>query len=502
MKEIISQEQVNAPKSLAEKVAYFYQKLNFKLAWVTKTPPRCLDLIEKHIRHADEEGLNPEKYVKPFDVLKKKDSLSLKEQALLDKEITQAILQFTSDAHGERFDPRQFHGSIKLQAYIPPYLEKLINAIQDNQLCAWVSDIVPKNEEYLLLKKALKFFKIVQEKHPSWYQIKRTELLKIGMRHEDVATLRRQLYALGFLKNLGKDPQEFDQEVQTSLIAFQKRHGLEETGVVGPQTLPFLNLSPEERIKKILVNLERWRWMPIEKGTKYVLINKASFRLLAIEDGLMKLDEPVIIGRIYQKTPTFIAPIISLTLNPNWTAPHSIASGSLLRKIKKDPSYLEKKGFIVYKRGTRDEVPLTSIDWSEISGRRFPFTLYQRKGAQNALGQVRINVDNSYRIFIHGTPSKKEFEKSVRTFSAGCVRMREPLKLASFLLANHKDWPKEKILATTQSGQTVTINLSNTVPAYFKYFTVWVNRDGNIYFYDDVYKHDHKLWEAIKESNS
>jgi murein L,D-transpeptidase YcbB/YkuD len=207
-------------------------------------------------------------------------------------------------------------------------------------------------------------------------------------------------------------------------------------------------------------------------------------------------NEPAQVGKPYRKTPVFREDITYLELNPTWTVPPTILAKDILPKVKKDPSYLQKKNMQVLTRDGKVVDP-DSIDWSSISARGFPYILRQTPGPHNALGRVKFMFPNSHMVYLHDTPSKELFKRSNRAFSSGCIRVRNPYRLAELLLQDEDNWSLEKVEAAIDTLKQQRVKLPEPVPVLLLYWTVNIDSDGIIYFKDDIYARDAKVLTGL-----
>jgi murein L,D-transpeptidase YcbB/YkuD len=326
--------------------------------------------------------------------------------------------------------------------------------------------------------------------------------LHAGDHDPRVSLLRRRLIDLGDLDvTLEEAPYRFDQRVEEAVRHFQRRHGLEEDGIVGPETLSELNLPLEQRVRQIELNLERWRWIPHELGRRYILVNIAGYQLYAVENQHRRLEMRVVVGRNYRRTPVFSGKMTYMVLNPEWNVPGSIAVKDILPKVKEDPSYLQRMGFKVYASWQDDAAVINpaEIDWSSISSRNFGFRLVQAPGPQNALGRIKFMLPNKYAVYLHDTPSQQLFQQARRGFSSGCIRVEKPFELAAYVLQGQEGWTEEKLIAGVKSGEKRIIGLQETVPVHLLYWTAWVDEEGKLNFRKDIYKRDEPLDRALRE---
>ena len=360
--------------------------------------------------------------------------------------------------------------------------------------------LLPNQLGYAQMKEALTRYQDMA-KNGGWSNVSLGKVLKVGDSDERVIELRKRLSAdhPELMGDAVADLQKFDEALEKAVILFQKRHGLEQDGVVGPKSIKAMNVSVEDRLAQIEINLERWRWLPGDLGDRFILVNIANFDLKVIEDNKIIQKHKVIVGKDYRRTPIFSDKISYLVLNPTWTVPRSIATKDKLKLIKRDPSYLTRKNFSVYEGWGANQVALDplEIDWSKVTRRNFRYRLVQGPGEGNALGQVKFMFPNKFSVYLHDTPSRELFNETSRAFSSGCIRVHDPLRLAELLLSNKDDWTRDKIDNVVASGNLKTVRLKKKVPVHLLYWTSWVDDDGTLAFRDDIYNRDKAILESM-----
>jgi murein L,D-transpeptidase YcbB/YkuD len=256
-------------------------------------------------------------------------------------------------------------------------------------------------------------------------------------------------------------------------------------------------------VQQILVNMERWRWMPEDLGERHVLVNMAGFELDFVENGNPVLNMRVVVGRPYRQTPAFTGRISYLQFHPYWTVPRIIAVEDLLPKFSENPDQLVKDGYRLFDGPDDDsEIDPASVDWFSLGRHNFPYRLRQDPGPKNALGRVKFMFPNRFAIYMHDTPSRSLFERSVRSFSSGCIRVEKPIELAVRLLENKKGWDLDRINAAIDSGETMTVGLPAPIPVHLTYLTAWTAEDGEIHFRGDLYGRDRRLARALFDKAS
>ncbi|HUY67893.1 MAG TPA: L,D-transpeptidase family protein, partial [Alphaproteobacteria bacterium] len=281
----------------------------------------------------------------------------------------------------------------------------------------------------------------------------------------------------------------------------QARHGFAADGSAGPHTLAALDVSRAARLTQIRANMERWRHMPEDfPPARYVMVNITDASVAVVEDGRPAYDGLAIVGRPDRKTPFIDSTIRSMIINPAWHVPANIARKDILPKLRKDPHYLEKLGFTI---DDPDDPYGQHIDWKALKDQAFDFRLRQGPGKLNSLGRLKFDFTNDFAVYMHGTPHQALFAKERRMLSSGCVRLRDPEKVAAILLAgNEGDWDDAHIEAAIASGKTRWLAIADPIPVFFVYWTAFPDAEGNIQFRDDLYGYDDFLMDSLREEEN
>ncbi len=328
-----------------------------------------------------------------------------------------------------------------------------------------------------------------------WPLIPGTRMMRPNDTDERVPALRKRLRATGELsgKAGGWDDYGFDSTVEAAVMKFQERNGLRPTGRVDKMTLEALNITADQRLDQLRLNRNRiveLLQQPPEE--RYVLVNAAAYQLEAVERYQVVQRHRVISGRPERPTPTLRATIKGLNFFPYWKVPDSVAQLDLIPRLRKEPEYLAKEQIRVISGDFNGpEIDSTAIDWNMADAKTIKFR--QDPGPQNALGLVRIDMQNPEGVYMHDTPMKQLFQQRMRPFSAGCVRVQDVFKLVEWIARYEPGWENPgQVEAVLRSGQALDVALTRPVPVYFTYITAWAERDGTVQFRADVYDRDGK----------
>jgi murein L,D-transpeptidase YcbB/YkuD len=372
----------------------------------------------------------------------------------------------------------------------------VLDALSSGRLREAVERVRPDYWWYKNARAALAEYRGLADRG-GWETIPAGPTLKPGMKSPRVVALRKRLAVTGELSGQPLDSEAFDEPLAGAVKEFQARHRIAADGVVAAGTLAELNVPVEKRILQIRINLERARWVLGElKDAPLVIVDVAGFEVVYMRQRSVVWRSKVQIGKPYRQTPIFKSKIDHVVFNPTWTVPPGIFAKDILPAVKRDPGYLKSKGLDILDRNGRKIDP-ASIDWAAQSASRFPYTLRQEPGPDNALGRVKIMFPNPYLVYLHDTPSKALFEKEERAFSSGCMRVERPLELAELVLNDAATWNAQSIAKVIEAGQTQTVRLKQPVTVLIMYWTIDPTVPGHTAFKRDPYKRDPPLEKAI-----
>lgn len=323
-----------------------------------------------------------------------------------------------------------------------------------------------------------------------WPKVSGTQKIEPGDKGPRVREVAERLLVTGELSVMGADPELYDPALEIAVKAFQKAHGLNDDGVIGKRTIEEMNVSAEQRLKMVLLNLDRMRAESPDMENRFVFVNIPSTELRVIENGVTTYDANAIVGKPSRKTPLLKSVIFQAKLNPDWSVPARIAAIDMLRHELDEPGYFASKNVRVYTSDGRQIDPRT-VNWREVKNSGyFPYRLKQDAGPENALGPMKLDFQNDHSVFIHGTSAPKLFAKENRFFSSGCVRVDDPLGLATFLLRDDTSWTRQRVEDVVKGGKTTYAKLVRPIPLHIVYMTAWVDEQGVANFRRDVYDRD------------
>ena len=357
----------------------------------------------------------------------------------------------------------------------PPVFDPLpgfADAVKRDRIAAWFAALPPPYSGYDGLKAGLERYRGIVAAG-GWPALAAGPDIGMGASGPRVIALRTRLAVEDTdVPATGS----FDAKLLESVRRAQRRYGLNPTGTVSTQTLAALNVPAQARVRQIMANMERWRWLPQDLPRDRIQVNIAA-AVLTVFDG----DQPVmsmraVTGRPGDETPMLSSTIHSVVINPPWNVPTSIATKELWPKEKASPGYFRRNGFRV------------------IDGTR----LQQKAGDQSALGRYKFDFDNAFSVYLHDTPSRAKFASFSRLASHGCVRLEKPADLAELLLKGDPAWTPEAIAATVDKGDTVRARLSKPVSVYLLYWTAFASGNGQMNFRDDPYGWDATLAAKIE----
>jgi len=481
-----------------------YEPAEYAPAWLQNNEPssQALAMISR-FNSAVQNGLEPEDYdASRWDGRLQALKSSNGDPAGYDVALSVCAMRYISDLHIGRINPR--HLSFDLDVDHKKYdlahfvREQLLTA---TDVPAVLDSVEPPFPGYRRTEQALAtYLKIMRDDDGEKLPIPKKPI-EPGQTYAGVPRLTRLLRLVGDLPS-NADPNGsdvYDSSLADAVKHFQRRHGLETDGRLGPATVKELNVPLTQRVRQLQLTLERWRWLPSEFSAPPIIVNVPDFRLRAL-DGSNKVsfDMRVVVGKALRtQTPVFSRDMQFVVLRPFWNVPPSILRGEIIPAIRRDRDYIAKKNYEVIRMdgkivtsGAISNEVLAQLQAGKLAVR-------QRPGTSNALGLIKLMFPNDYNVYLHSTPAPELFARTRRDFSHGCIRVEKPAELAAWALRNNPGWTLERIQEGMDHGpDNVTVNLTQRVPVFIVYGTALAYENNEVHFYDDIYGHDARLAAA------
>lgn len=478
-------------------VISFYTRRNYQLGWFNSTGITCgatnfYAQLKSYSLDFEDTSLNSkllDSLMLLFESNPKQFLLSQKHLQQLDVLLTVKFFDYAHKVYG---------GTTKkasdLEWFIPrkkKNYQVLLDSLVSSELCKNLQE--PINQYYIRLRIQLKQYRTIQKQGGFPFIETSKKIVALGQNDSSLIQVKHYLVLTGDWASNDRTPIFTDSLLQ-ALTNFQYRMGLKETGKITPETIIELNKPIELRIKQMMVNIERLRWIPVQLEKQYILVNIPAFKLHVFEAGKPIWSTNVVVGKEVRQTSIFRGNLSQVILNPYWGVPTSIVRNEILPRLKKNPAYLENNDMEVFSGSTI--IDPSTINWAAYKG-NVPFDIRQKPGNNNALGKMKFMFPNNYHIYLHDTPSKSLFGESSRAFSHGCIRVENPRWLAYYLSKNNEAWTKDRIDETLETDTQIGIRIVPTVPVYIVYFTAWVDDKGLLNFRNDLYHLDTKLADEI-----
>lgn len=486
---------VNADKSLSPEAKQFYANNKFQPIWVgSKNKARMKALINA-VSTASEHGLPTAQY----QILELKSALSKArgtDGAAAEAFATKIFLKYAHDLSSGVLEPKKVDKEIAVQ---PPRRSELalLDAISRSSPSGFFKALAPKHPEYArLIKEKRRLEKILGQ---GGYGPKvPVATLKPGTSSKNITKMRARLSALGYGR-LGADP-AFDDRLKKVVQQFQTDYGLSVDGVAGPGTIKVMNTSAEHRLRQVLVNLERERWMNRARGKRYIVVNLADFSFNLYDNDRVSFTSATVIGKVAKdRTPEFHDEMTHMVVNPTWHVPRSIAGKEYLPILKKDPGFLARRGMRMVGSNGKAVNP-ANVNLADYNEKNFPYRIKQKSSKGNALGLVKFIFPNKYNIYLHDTPSKSLFKRETRAFSHGCIRVQKPFEFAYKLLDKQTSDPEGAFKGWLKTGREQYVNLEQPVPVYLNYRTAFFKENGRVNYRKDIYGRDKTIFNALSKA--
>ena len=471
----------------------FYEERGMRTIWLrgaTDFQPRAkaaLDLLQNSWTH----GLNPENYHVPrlMEMAAMKGGMDRKQFDLL---LSDGVIRYARDLTGMRGKHNPNDRADKYWRQPMDAQQILEEVVESGDPVNKLKTLEPNGKLYQALREELVMLGgMLQNDKP----VKIPAGFKPGQSHADIVTMREKIGSMASVTH----PEIYDDELASEIMKLQRSYGQRADGILRAETLSAINRPVKDKMMQIIANMERLRWMEQGRPDRYILVNIPSASLWAVEDGEVKMEMPVIIGKTARPTYSFKTEITGVRFNPNWTVPPTIKNKDFLPMLQQDPEALNKRGIRITYQGQL--VDPTKVDWSTVTSKGLSqVKMIQNPGDDNPLGKVRVIMENPYNIYLHDTNHRELFDADERALSSGCIRVQQPEKLADFILKDNKEWSWNGMQKMIDSGRMRDVKSEHTTPVYITYQTIWLDSEGKLIYGRDVYGQDANLGEILKKA--
>lgn len=453
--------------TLAARMRSFYNARNFEFAWLDSHGPVEQAAAFRSLYNYSKDSISNKSLDRRLDDLMEEDSLNIKAS---DRQMVSMELQLTWRLINYF---REKNGSIAQLEYMIPTQRYPVMVLADSMLQA-SSRLFPA---IAVMKDPLQTYR-EYVRNGGWAPVSEVKKgLKKGQSSPEIIPIKKRLFITGELKT-NDSSALFTEELEAAVNRFRNSNGYTQNGVLNDTVIHALNVPAEARLQQLLVNMERMKWIPETPAGKLIIVNIPAFRLHVTNGSQHLFDMDIVVGKEGHSTTMFSGELNQVVFSPYWNIPRSIVRKEILPAIARNKHYLASKHMEV--TGTANGLPV----------------IRQLPGAHNALGRVKFLFPNSYHIYFHDTPEKGLFNRDNRAYSHGCIRLKDPVKMAQFVLEDSPQWTNGKIDSAMNSGKQKFVVVKHPVPVIITYFTAW-STDGQLYFAPDVYGHDAVFKEKL-----
>ncbi|WP_343669930.1 L,D-transpeptidase family protein [Chitinophaga sp.] len=456
--------------NLANRLRSFYNARNFEYAWL------------------DTSGLNEQAYGfrslydYSVDTSETNKALEYRLNALMNNEqdsttnivktelqLTQRFITYFLNAHKDDKDAvKIMEHYVPMQKYDVLQLADIVTSgkgYHSTDIHNMYGDLTKELEKYTAIAKKGSWDTIPVDKKKKY---------KKGDTSAVIAAIKHRLQVTGELA--GQDTTGvFDDALEAAVNQFEGTHGHTPKGIITDTLIREMNAPAVTIVEKLLINMERMRWIPPLPQGRLIMVNIPEFMLHAWNGKNKDFDMAVVVGKEGKGTTSFSGDLNQVVFSPYWNLPRSIIKEEVLPAIRRNPNYLSSHHMEV--TGERNGVPV----------------IRQVPGKDNPLGRVKFLFPNNFNIYFHDTNQKELFNKDQRAYSHGCIRLADPVKMANYLLHDQPEWTAEKIDSAMNSGKEKYVRVKHPVPVMITYYTTWIGADGQLHVVEDIYDHDRKM---------
>lgn len=483
-----------AEASADDVVAGFYRDRAYAPLWTGVGDALRREALLNTLSRAGEHGLPTSRYDAAALIVALRSAKTEGDRARVEHALTRAFLDYARDVSSGALDPKTVDKTIVRDLARPDPLALLAAVLTDDPARV-LRDLSPRAPQYAQLMRA-KLDLEGQIATGGWGPELAERALGPGDSGPAVVALRDRLVRMGYLAPGAM--QTYDARIEAAVRRFQLDHGIEADGRVAGRTLEEINVTPQMRLRSVVVAMERMRWLgDAPLGDRHIWVNLPDFTARIVDHGKVTFETRAVIGKDVpdQHTPEFSDVMDHMVINPSWGVPRSIIVKEYLPLLQRNPNAVSHLQ-VIDNRGR--VVPRGAVNFAAYSARSFPFGLRQPPSDSNALGKVKFMFPNEHNIYLHDTPAKNLFSHEVRAYSHGCIRLADPFDFAHALLALQSDDPRGEFERHLNSGRETRVELEQPIPVHLVYFTAFPGAKGQMTYRRDVYGRDAGLLQALE----
>lgn len=477
------------PTAAGDAVRRFYRSRGWAPIWVSagaiaSSVGPVIDALEAAADH----GLNPADY-RAADLRAMLAATEPQRLAAFDVLLTQAAQRYAMDLQGARLSSLSLPRDARhVTRTIDPAHTLLAFASAPDPAAA-IAALAPQDPAYPRLVAALARYQQIAAAG-GWPTLPADTNLAPGAADPRVAVLRQRLASTDGAALAGpQGANAWDQELTEAVKRFQRRHGIADDGRVSGRTVRALNVPVAQRIRALLVNLDRIRATPARTNGPEIYVNIPEARLRVLEGERELIAMHVVVGREARATPILSSRITEVKFNPTWTVPLRNAREDFLPRLQRNPQQFVNSSYRIFRGG--EQIDPTTVDWTQVTPAAFNYTIRQDAGPRNALGRMRLTLPDTPAIYLHDTPERQYFARDNRAASSGCIRLERPVEMVEFVLRhNAQPWPPERIRQMMDGNETRHIQVARPIPVHLVYRTAWADANGDVSFREDIYRID------------
>ncbi len=473
--------------AIKNRIISFYNSRNYQYAWfsgdgLAEQTNSFWNLLMNYHNYSKDSTVYNKDFSRKINALFDEDSLRITASDSLYRQMELDLTKYLY-LYGDHEYKNNLDFDMKSLEWYVPRKRMTLEATLDSAIARkgrFSNENAPANVQYVRLREMLQKYKDIRDAG-GWDSIRlKTPIATIGYKGDEIAQLKMRLKREGFLAGADSTfTNEYDSTFFRSLQKAKAEYGYKPEESISASFIDDLNISIDERLQQILINMERMRWIPAETSdtARSIMVNIPEFKLFVYEKGKPAWDMDVVVGKEASSTTIFTGNLNTIVFSPYWNIPRSIVKNEILPAMKRNSNYLARNNMEI------------------VSGGAVP-TIRQRPGPSNSLGGVKFLFPNSHNIYFHDSPAKSLFNTDKRTYSHGCVRLKEPAKLAEYLLNDTVKWHGDTICEVMNMRNEKTVRLKKPVPVMLTYFTAWVQGE-TMNFREDIYGHDERMAKKL-----